>query len=155
MCFAGLNEESLISCKVQTIKADKIHSAFSIDAILIKILPLSTSCRNPSFPPILAHLKMGCQAITFNFTIHFLCKQLLTTTNTGLLQFSTVQTSVIIPINTRQYGSSSENVAPHANALYSEPISCGPAVKVGAGRRQAKEIPQCLKRSTSKSTRKF
>lgn len=53
-CFVGLNEESLISCKVQTIKADKIHSAFSIDVIWIKILPLSTSCKNPSFPPIRA-----------------------------------------------------------------------------------------------------
>lgn len=155
MCFAGLNEEPLISCKVQTIKADNIHSAFSIDAIWIKILPLSTSCRNPSFPPILAPFKM-CQAITFDFTIHFLCKWLSTTTNTGLLQFSTAQTSVIIPINTRHYGSSSpDNAAPHANALHSEPISCGPAVKVGVGRRQAKEIPQCLTRSTSKNTRKF
>lgn len=32
-CFVDPNEEALISCKVQAIKADKIHSAFNIDAI--------------------------------------------------------------------------------------------------------------------------
>lgn len=45
---------------------------------------------------------------------------------------------VIIPINTRHYGSSSpDNAVPHANVLNSEPLSCDPAVEVGGvGDRQ-------------------
>lgn len=75
-----------------------------------------------------------------------------TTTNTGLLQFSTAQTNIIIPINTRHYGSSSpDNATPHADVLNSEPIFCDPAVEVG-GRRQAKEVTQCQTRSISKKT---